>query len=130
MDETLHPVDQAPAAGEVVERFLLAIEQGDFPAARAQLSDRGFQYRGPVAEFDDADSFIDDIARVGVILKRIETRRVFVDGDEVLVIHDFHSTLSEIARTRIAAWFRIDAGRITYLEVFFDARAYAGLFVG
>lgn len=130
MDKKLHPVGAPPAANEVVESFLSAVERGDFDTARTQLSPTEFRFRGPVDEFDDAASFIEDIARVGGILKRIETRRVFVDGEDVLVIHDFHSTLSELAHTRVAAWFRVHAGRIVYLEVFFDARAYAGLFVG
>lgn len=128
MGKNLKSID-SPTAGEVVERFLTAVAEGEFASARGYLANDGFKYRGPVGEFDDANRFIEDIGRVGTILKRVEVRRIFTDADEVLVIHDFYSTLSELARTRIAAWFQVRDGSIACLEVFFDARAYAGLFV-
>lgn len=116
----------APLA--VVNTFMRAVEKNDFQSARRQLADTGFCYRGPLIEFSDADAFIADIQRVGTILKRIERRRVFVDGDEVLLIQDVLSTLSELAHTRVANWFSVERGRIRTLEVFYDTRAYASLF--
>lgn len=116
------------AALDVVEAFMAAIERADFDSARQCLSDREFTYRGPIGSFDDADSFLADASRVGSIVKRIERRRAFVDGDEVCLIHNFVSTLEDLANTRVAAWFRVRDGRIVCIEVFFDAHPYAALF--
>ncbi len=112
----------------VVNDFMAAVERADFDTARQCLSDNGFTYRGPIGSFEDADAFLADASRVGTIVKRIERRRSFTDGDEVCLIHNFVSTLEELANTRVAAWFRVADERIVYIEVFFDARPYAALF--
>jgi hypothetical protein len=113
---------------DVVDAFIDAIESRDFDRAAGYLSREQFSYRGPMQGFDDPDDFISDISRVGAILKRIDRRKIFVDGSEVCVIYDFVSTLSELASTRVALWIGVRNGKIASIEVFFDAHAYASMF--
>ncbi len=116
------------APREVVEAFMDALAQRDFERAGTFLSRPGFSYRGPTDDFDDADTFIADISRIGPILERIERRRTFVDGEDVCVIYTFYASMPELNKTRVAQWFKVDNGLITGIEVFFDARAYLAMF--
>jgi len=116
------------AALALVKAFLDAIEQRDFERATRCLSTQGFRYVGPTRTFDRADLCMQDLSRVGSILRRIEWRKIFVDGNDVCVIFDLLSTMPGLDVVRIAAWFHVLAGRIAALEVFFDAHPYASMF--
>ncbi len=118
----------ARAPVEVVTSFLDAFQCGDFELARSFLSNERFSYRGPIDRFDSADEFIVDISRIGAILKRIELRRIFADGDEVCAIVTYVTTIEDIANTRAANWARVENERIVSIESFLDARAYARMF--
>ena len=118
----------APMAETVILRFLTALQQRDFDAVERCLSRERFRYVGPTRSFDDARSFVEDISRIGTILKEIEVRRVFVDGDEGCVLFNFGSTLPELDQTRVALWFQAKAGRLVSMEVFYDAYPYSRMF--
>lgn len=111
-----------------VRGFLDAVAERDFDRAREFLADAGFSYRSPLSDFDDATAFIADISRVGPILERIEVRRTFVDGDEVCTIINFYTRMDRLQVTPVVQWSRVADGHIVAMEVFFDARQYAGMF--
>ena len=113
---------------ELVISFLDAVEQRNFAAAKRHLSSTEFSYHGPIDHFDNRDDFIADIARLETILKRIERRRLFCDGDEVCIIVTYVTTVEDIASTRAAHWVRVHDGTIVSIEGFLDARAYARMF--
>jgi len=113
---------------DVVNSFFDAMEARDFERAETLLSADDFSYVGPIDNFDNAGAFIRDISRIGSILEGLNRRRMFVDGDEVCAIVTYETTLEVIESTRIAHWIRVEQGRITRIESFFDARAYAGMF--
>ena len=117
--------DAEPA--QVVENYLNAIEQGDFDRARACLSDK-FYYLGPTASFNDPESFIENIWHVGQILHHIETRKTFVDGNDVCTIMDFHVHFDERKSVPVVQWTTVENGKISRIEVFFDATDYAAMF--
>lgn len=112
----------------LVESYLTAIERRDFGCIASLLATEGFTYLGPTQRFSDAAAFIQDLERIGSILKRIERRRLFVDGEDVCAIFDLCSTIPELEQVRIACWFRLRSGHIYSIETFFDARPYAKLF--
>ena len=122
--------DRAPSGTpvEIVTEFLDAVENGDFRRAGQMLSSEGFSYRGPIDQFDTAKAFLDDLARISTILKRIERRRFFSDGNEVCAIVTYVTTVEDVANTRAAHWLRIENGLIVSIEGFLDARAYARMF--
>jgi hypothetical protein len=55
--------------------------------------------------------FIASTSHVVAITKRIEHRKMFIDGDEVCVIYNFVTTMDALASTRIAQWMKIKALR-------------------
>ncbi|HSS65002.1 MAG TPA: nuclear transport factor 2 family protein [Gammaproteobacteria bacterium] len=112
----------------VVNAFFDAIESGDFERAEERLSVEHFTYEGPIERFDNAGAFILSISRIGAILEGLKRRRMFVDGNEVCAILTYETTVEAIKTTRIAHWIRVEKGRITRIESFFDARGYAGMF--
>jgi ketosteroid isomerase-like protein len=116
------------SAAEVVNAFLDAIESRDFERAETLLSAERFSYQGPIERFDSAADFIGSISRIGSILEDLKRRRMFVDGEEVCAIVTYETTLEAIESTRTAHWIRIEHGRITRIESFFDARPYADMF--
>lgn len=121
-DKMIHrPVD-------VVTEFLDAVETGDMVGAARVLSGDRFSYRGPIDHFTSADEFIADLSKLGSILRRIDRRRIFADGDEVCAIVTFVTTIEDIANTRAVHWVHVEEGRIVSIEGFLDARAYARMF--
>ncbi len=118
----------APAPVDVVNDFLDAVETGDMERASECLSSDSFSYVGPIDRFERAEDLIEDLSRLGTILKCIERRRVFVDGDEVCVIVTYVTTVDDIANTRAAHWVRVENGRIVSIEGFLDTRNFARMF--
>jgi hypothetical protein len=117
-----------PSPLSVVDQYLEAVAGREFGRARRLLSDSGFRYVGPIHRFDDASEYVATFSRIGTILERIERRKTFVDGPDVCVVLTFLSSLEPLNNLRIVNWFHVEGGKITSLEVFFDARPYAALF--
>ena len=113
---------------DIVHRYLDAIEARDFVRARMYLADKNFSFRSPIASFDDANQFVADIARVGQILEGIERRKTLTDGNDVCDILNFKTRLSTLATTPVVQWSTVKDGKITVIEVFFDAHAYVRMF--
>ncbi|MGE0372037.1 MAG: nuclear transport factor 2 family protein [Gammaproteobacteria bacterium] len=120
-------MDQADAS-LVMLRFLDALVERDFSRARACLSDNGFVYSSPLSVFNDPDAFITDISRLGAILEKLETRRLFADGAEVCVIVNFKVRMAELSSIDVALWASVERDRITSMDAFFDGRKYDALF--
>jgi hypothetical protein len=119
--------DQRTSA--TIEIFLKAFEAGDFEQIQACLAPSGFEFEGPVDRFDDAGEFVRDLEKYTLILKRIERRRIFVDGREGCAVLTFVTSVSDIERTRVVVWVKTDTnGRIVRIESFLDARAYTRMF--
>ncbi len=116
------------AARDLVDRFLNAVEARDFERMGQCLSPQKFSYVSPIETFDNAEDFVARASRVGPITKRIERRKLFIDGNEVCVIFNFITTMDALAVTRIAQWMKIESGKIASIELFFDAHAYASMF--
>lgn len=116
------------AARDLVDCFLNAVEARDFERMRQCLSTEKFSYISPIESFDNTHDFIARASRVAPITERIERRKLFLDGDDVCVIYNFITTMDELARTRIAQWMKIEAGKIVAIELFFDAHAYVSMF--
>lgn len=115
---------KARTPGDVVAAYIDAIEARDFDGARCYLSDSRFSYRSPVSSADDADTFIAIISRIGPILNGIERRSIIVDGDNVCTILNFKTTMENLRMVPVAGWATVADGKITSLEVFFDASEY------
>jgi ketosteroid isomerase-like protein len=117
----------AAAPAQIIDDYLKAIAQGDFDRVRSCLAD-GFSYKGPTASFTDPESFIENIWHVGQILHHIETRKTFVDGNDVCSILNFHVHFDEPRSVPVVQWASVKNGKIQSIEVFFDATDYMAMF--
>jgi hypothetical protein len=104
------------AAQDLVDCFFNAVEARDFERMGQCLSPEKFSYVSPIETFDNADDFVARASRVGPITKRIERRKLFVDGNEVCVIYNFITTMDTLAVTRTAQWMKIESGKIVSIE--------------
>ena len=108
---------------DVVERFTSAWTSKDFQTARALLSD-GLDFKGPIDTFDNADAYMAAIQRLAEIVNGIETRKLFVDGQDVCVIYDM-ITATPAGTVPIAEWHQVRDGKIARIRVYFDSRPFA-----
>lgn len=118
--------EQAPA--EVVSRYFAALASRDFELMRSLLADEDFRSRSPLSSYQDADAYIANISRVGLILERLQTRKIFVDGADVCTILDFQFRISELQTVAVAQWSTVRGGKIVSIETIFDASEYLAMF--
>lgn len=119
-------LEQAPA--EVVSRYFAALASRDFELMRSLLADEDFRSRSPLSSYRDADAYIANISRVGLILERLLTRKIFVDGADVCTILDFQFRISELQTVVVAQWSTVRRGKIVSIETIFDASEYLAMF--
>lgn len=118
------PTTAAPGATALVAAtYFKAWKDHDWDALRAALAD-DVTFRGPLASLDDADSCLEGLKGMSQILTDIEVHKVFVDGDDVLTWFDLHTSVADPAPT--ANWMHVADGRITAIQVTFDARPFGG----
>jgi limonene-1,2-epoxide hydrolase len=113
---------------EVVSAYLDAFEDRDFERARHYLSDTDFHYHSPVSDTSNADAFTINISRLGPILERIQRRKVFTQGNEVCVIMHLITTMEHLKDVPVVQLATVIDGKITDMEVFFDASEYNRMF--
>jgi ketosteroid isomerase-like protein len=112
----------------VVTDYLAALEAFDYDRARACLADDGFEFTSPIHHFQSADAFIEYITGVGGIVHSTQTRKVFVDGEDLCHILTYRIQISEKQDVTAALWTRVRGGRIARIEAIFDASIYRELF--
>jgi hypothetical protein len=127
-DTTKHHAVRPETPVEVGNAYVDALQGRDFELARKYLSDTCFHYRSPVTESSNADDFTTIISRIGPILERIERRKVFTRDDEVCVIMHVITTMENMKDMPVVLLAKVVAGRITDMEVFFDASEYNRMF--
>lgn len=125
-------VDDVPSPGlsasALVESYLNALVAHDYDRIRYMLASDGFRFESPIANVSNIDDFLQYISLSGGILRDIERRRVFADGDDVCHWLAIETQLSEHVFTRIVQWVRVRDGLITSIELIFDPSPYRLLF--
>jgi hypothetical protein len=89
--------------------------------------DDNLSFQGPLDTFHRPDEFLAAISRLSGIVRRVDVKKVFVDGSDVCVLYDM-VTDTPAGTAFIAEWFRVTGGKITAIRVVFDARPFAALF--
>jgi len=112
----------------VVDAYLAALTARDYDRARALLADSGFQFRSPMASFDDVDAFIEYTLYSSGAVTRVEERKVFVDGGDVCHFLTLTTHLGDKRQTPVAQWAQVADGRIQSIELLFDAHDYKQMF--
>lgn len=79
--------------------------------------------------FDSADAMMAHFELVSPIMQHIKKRKAFVDDSEVCHILVVTAQISEKHATTVAQWAQVGDGKITRLELIFDAHEYKKLLV-
>ncbi len=109
-------------ATEIVDAYRKAVDDKDFETARGHLAD-DVDFYGPIDTFDKADDYIEAIKGLSQVVKGTETRKVFVDAEDVCVIYDLQ-TVTPASAAPVAEWYHVENGTISMIRVFFDARPF------
>lgn len=113
----------------VVVNYIRAIGERDLDRARGYLSDEQFFYTSPIGSYDDADKFMHSLFGVGPILEKLEIKKLFSADNEVMMVVDAVTTLSDYSTYHIAMWFEVEDGSIIAMDTFFDASPYKEMFI-
>src|SRR5262245_43705524 len=113
-------------AGEIVGRYFDAFGRGDGATARSLLGD-DVDVKGPIDEFHDDDELMKSLQQLAQIVKGVEPRKTFVDGNDVCLIYDL-VTNSPAGTAPVAEWHHVEGDKIAAIRVFFDARPFAPMF--
>lgn len=111
-----------PDTATVAATYFQAWRDHDWDTLRSILAD-DVSFRGPLASLDDADSCLDGLKGMSQIMTDVVVKKVFVAGDDVLTWFDLHTSVADPAPT--ANWSHVENGRITRIDVTFDARPLA-----
>ncbi len=108
---------------EIVDQYYAAWTNRDFAAARALLHDN-LSFHGPIDTFDNADDYVAAIRQLASIVKGVEKRKVFIDGQDICEVYDL-VTATPAGTAPVAEWFTVKDDKIAAIRVFFDARPFA-----
>ena len=108
---------QTPA--DVGATYFAAWMRGDFGAVRSILAD-DVTFDGPLGHAGNADECVAGLKRMSQIVTKIDVRKTFVDGPDVLTWFDLHTATTEPIPT--VNWRHIEDGKITFIRVTFDPR--------
>ena len=89
----------------------------------------GFRFRGPVADFDDAEGYRAMAAQAGSLVSRFVVRQQFVDGNRVCSIIDWEMDLP-VAPMTSAEILEVDDGQIVRGELIYDAQELRAAMAG
>jgi hypothetical protein len=93
--------------------------------ASAKYLDDNLSFKGPLDTYNNSKDYVQALARLAPILVEVRWRKTFVDGKDAVIISDL---VTKIATVPCAEWFHSDHGKVTSIEIFFDARPFAAMF--
>ena len=115
------------SAKEIVMSYQKTLGNQDYKAARSYFVDEGFSFKGPLATHDKPEGLLKDLEQLHHIVKGVEMRKVFAEGDDVCLLYDL-ITSNPPATSFTSEWYHIQNGKIKSIRVVFDARPFAAMF--
>jgi hypothetical protein len=113
-------------AAEVVSQYHQAFGNGECREGAIAACGRP-SLQGPIEEFDNADAYMQSVARLAQIVTGSDVKKVLADGNDVVTIYDLH-TSTPAGTSSIAEWATVEGGKIAEMRAFFDARPFAAMF--
>ena len=95
----------------------------DFTRLRSVLAD-DVDFAGPLARVRGGDDCLRGLRGMAQITTGLEVRKVFRDGPDVLTWFDLATSVADTVP--VANWMHVEDGKITRIQVAFDARGIAG----
>ena len=119
---TLQKNEPAKSAKEIVMEYLdLITERQDFKTARSYLKDN-VSYVSPLNSFDRAEPYLK--YNESLHLPKLDIKKVFVDGDDVCILHETSLPPRISSTVYSSLWFHVDGGKISSLRALFDPRPF------
>jgi len=112
-------------AEEVVMGFQAAMGKGDMRAARGFLAD-DLSFVGPFDRFHAAEPYLEALLQLAPMIERVDMKRMFAEGDDVALFYDL-VTKTPAGTAPCAERYSMKNGKITHIQVYFDARPFAPL---
>jgi hypothetical protein len=109
-------------ARSLAATYFEAWKARDFARLRSVLADNA-TFRGPLGSADDAEACMRGLQTMAQIITDIVIHKTFVDGQDVLTWFDLHTSIAPMCPT--ANWSHTENGKITAIQVTFDARELA-----
>lgn len=110
-------------AKDVVSKYQEAMGKGDWKAARLHLRDN-LEFRGPLDTFHKADDYIAALQRLYPMVEKVDVKRVFAEGDDVVVLCDLHFK-PPMPTMYVVEWYGVTGDKISRVQVVFDPRPMA-----
>ncbi len=114
------------SAKDIVLAYQRALGNQDYTTARTYLRD-DLSFRGPLASHDKPEGLLKDLEQLHHIVKGVDMKKVFVDGDDVCLLYDLITTNPPVT-SFTCEWYHVNDGKIASIRVTFDARPYAAMF--
>ena len=109
----------------VVERYFTAWTTKDVRAAHALLAP-DLAFSGPTASYQSADAFWPALVKFAEMTKAARMLDFVVEGDRAALLYDCELP-PPAGMTRIASFFRVTRGKITWYETLFDPTGFKQL---
>lgn len=113
---------QPQTVSGIAESYFNAWKAKDWRTLRSVLAD-DVSFRGPLASLEDAESCLGGLQGMSEIMTDVVIQKMWVDGPDVLTWFDLHTSVAPPAPT--ANWSHVEDGKITAIQVTFDARPLA-----
>lgn len=111
-----------PDTAAIAATYFRAWRDSDWTTLRSILAEDA-TFRGPLASLDGADACVEGLQGMAAILTDVVVSKMVADGPDVITWLDLHTSIAPPAPT--ANWSRIENGKITGIQVTFDARPIA-----
>jgi len=108
---------------EIVLAYENALNNGDWETARSYLDDR-LKLAGPLANYDNADSFIEAMKKRQSMIKKVDIRKIFSEGEDVCILYDVITVIPNAPTSFTAEWCHVKDGKINSIVVVFDPRFF------
>jgi SnoaL-like domain len=120
----MRQVTESP--GQIALKYFEHWSKKDYEGS-AQFLDENLSFKGPIDTFNNSQDYLRAISRLGKILKEVQVKRTFVEGNDACFIYDL-VTDTPAGTSPCAEWIHVHNGKVKSIQVFFDARPFATVF--
>jgi ketosteroid isomerase-like protein len=114
---------------ETLSAFYAAVQRRDLAEARRYL-DQDLVFFGLFETYPNADAYLKALEGLLSITARLDVLTILGDGDDAAVFFDLETTAPAPAKTLVAEWHKVRAGKIVLVRSAFDGRPFEAMFSG
>jgi YHS domain-containing protein len=107
---------------DTVTGYLEAVYSSDTSTARRFLADQ-FSFAGPATQISDPDRFLSATEYAARAVRRVETRKVFVDDQDACIFYDLHLDHA-VNVVSVAEWYHLEGDRISAIRTILDTAPF------